>query len=1271
MRSLVLLIVLSLAFCRLLASDAGVITGAIPSALSGTSVQRAKELSLQSPGQVIEVEAVVTYADNDAGFAVVEDATGGIGVDNPEQELQLYAGDSVKAVGTVHRGRTGLSIQPLMIQITGTRTIPPARTIAISSLSASNNYERVAITGVFRSLTQEKGRSIYRLGEGRRIITVRLNSLSKQGDRSLIGKRISLEGVCKFEQKTPLDIPTIELLASRADLLNIQIARPDVPLAWIQIKNISEFSPGEPVRLRVEVLEFKSGKSIRAKDNTGELIALTDQWSPLLPGTLIDLIGFTRGRPSNPLLENCVYRRIGVTDPEKNNTAASSILPRFATAAAIRRLPVSEAKLGYPVRLRGVITYYDPSWNLLFFQGATEGIYVKTGPQELDIKSGQLAILTGITGPGDFAPVVQNPSFEILSEGPMPDAKPVTFGEMLTGAQDSQWVKVRGIVRSLKRNQDHLDVTIASPAGPGLLHAYILSPPQETSLSFGPGSQVEAMGACATDFNALRQLAGVNLYCPSVQFFRGFGQLLGDPFARKLAPINSLLRFDPDKLTNQLVRVQGVVTYTNENIAYIQDKTGAIRVESEEPYHARMGDSVDVVGLLHAGGTEQVLSQLNMRKIGMLGPVVPMVTSPERALDPTAVMDGTLVSIEGTFVERTGFKEQTRLLIQSDDFLYSAIGTPRILRPLGKIHPGSSVRVTGICSIQENEMRQPKSFRILLRSAADVSVVREPPFWDFRRLRTIAGGLAFVSLLGVAWVTTLRRRVKSQLKVIQKNLSDREMQERRFTEFAEHFPGTAFIKNSQGRYLFANRAFAALVEKNPEGVVGRSDSDLGEGDWLRDRMQEDNKVQTSGSMHETEEIFPSAPNRSWLTTRFCISNSAEEPLICGIGVETSTLKTLEQQLMQAQKMESIGVLAGGVAHDFNNILTLIQGYASMLESPSLPDQVTDSARQIARSVRRASDLTRQLLTFSRKQPLRTATVDVNFVSRNIFKMLERTLGEDICLELKLPSTPLLIEADTGMLEQILVNLAVNSRDAMPKGGTFTIATSHEIISEGAAQSHPGGRAGSFIKLQVTDSGCGIPPENLKKIFEPFFTTKEVGRGTGLGLATVFGIVKQHAGWIEVASTLRRGTTFSILFPESRHASGAPATAGKALSPQAGSGSVLFVEDEEMLRVLMKKLLELKGYDVVAAENARSALEILEQGATRFDVVVSDIVMPGGMSGRELAATIRSSYPGLPIILASGYCSEINTEAGKDIRTYPFLEKPYSIEQLMKIIEQTV
>jgi CheY-like chemotaxis protein len=242
---------------------------------------------------------------------------------------------------------------------------------------------------------------------------------------------------------------------------------------------------------------------------------------------------------------------------------------------------------------------------------------------------------------------------------------------------------------------------------------------------------------------------------------------------------------------------------------------------------------------------------------------------------------------------------------------------------------------------------------------------------------------------------------------------------------------------------------------------------------------------------------------------------------------------------------------------------------------------------------------------------------------------------------------------------------------MPKGGTFTIATSREIIVDEAVQSHPDGRAGSFVKIQVADSGCGIPTENLKKIFEPFFTTKEVGRGTGLGLATVFGIVKQHSGWIELASTLRRGTTFSIFFPESLQDNGDSATAGKALSPQAGSGSVLFVEDEEMLRVLMKKLLELKGYNVVAAENARSALEILEQGATRFDVVVSDIVMPGGMSGRELAATIRSSYPQLPVILASGYCSEINTEAGKDIRTYPFLEKPYSIEQLMRIIQQTL
>jgi PAS domain S-box-containing protein len=1136
MRSHVALPLLLLSFCRLLCPGASAIESSSASASNRITVRQAKDSQTQSPGQFIEIEGVVVYADNDAGFSIIEDETGGIRLDSPEREIRLYAGDYVKAMGSLHPATQGLSVRALMIQITGTRTIPPARPVPISDLSGANDYERITITGVLRSLREDKGRSIYRLGDGGRIVTVYLNSLSKQGDRSLVGKKISMEGVCRFDLKPPLATPEIELLVPSAELLNLQIARPDAPaLKLTQINKLSEVKLEEPVRLRVTVLEFKPAKQIRVKDKTGEIIALTEQWNPLLPGTLIDVIGFTSARGGTLRLEDCVYQRIGVMDPAQIGVVPSISLPRLDTAATIRRLPVTEAKLGYPVRLRGVITYYDPSWNLLFFQGATEGIYVMTGNQELDVKSGQLAVLTGNTGPGDFAPIVLNPTFDILSDGPMPDARPVTFGEMLTGAQDSQWVKVRGIVRSLKRVQDHLDITIAAPVGPGLLHAYILRPPQDMPLSFGPGSEVEALGACATDFNSLRQLAGVNLYCPAIQFIRSFNQEPSDPYARKLVQINSLLRFDPDKLTNQLVHVQGVITYSSENLAYIQDKTGAIRVEFDEPNDAHVGDSIEMVGLLHTSGTEQALSQLHIRKISRLPTIAPLAISAENVLDPNAAMDSGLVSIEGTFVERTGFKEQTRLLIQSDDLLYSAIGPPRILRPLGKIYPGSRVRVTGVCSVQENEMRQPKSFRILLRSAADIVVLQEPPFWDSKRLRTTAGGLAFLSLVSVTWVTTLRRRVKSQLKVIQKNMSDRQVQERRFTEFAEHFPGTAFIKDSAGRYLFANRAFAALLCKDPEEVIGRVDSELGGGDWLRNRTQEDIKVKESAAIHEVEEVFPSDPNRSWLTTRFCISNSIEEPLICGIGVETTTLKTLEQQLMQAQKMESIGVLAGGVAHDFNNILTLIQGYASILEFQELPPKVSDAALQISRAVTRASDLTRQLLTFSRKQPLKTVTLDINSVAQNIFKMLERTLGEDICLDLKLTSGALRADADKGMIEQVLVNLAVNSRDAMPGGGTFTIETERRLIAPAEASHYRGGRAGNFVMLRVIDSGCGIPAENLKKIFEPFFTTKEVGRGTGLGLATVFGIVKQHGGWIQVSSVVRRGTTFEIFLPESCHA----------------------------------------------------------------------------------------------------------------------------------------
>ncbi len=387
------------------------------------------------------------------------------------------------------------------------------------------------------------------------------------------------------------------------------------------------------------------------------------------------------------------------------------------------------------------------------------------------------------------------------------------------------------------------------------------------------------------------------------------------------------------------------------------------------------------------------------------------------------------------------------------------------------------------------------------------------------------------------------------------------------------------------------------------------------------------------------------------------------------GVDITEMQTLEAQFRHSQKLESIGQLAAGVAHDFNNILTVIQGYADLLLGRNDGDAaLTAPLKQISNATRRASALTRQLLMFSRKQVLQPKIVDLNSVLRNLSNMLTRLLGEDIAVETKYAVALPALEADTGMLEQVIMNLAVNSRDAMPKGGQLLIATSTVDIDAAYAQQHPDSRAGQTVRLSVTDTGCGMDRKTMERIFEPFFSTKEVGKGTGLGLATVYGIVKQHQGWIEVKSEVGVGTTFEIYIPAT--AKGSEAAAEVAAAPaqmvKGQSETVLLVEDEPILREWVKEVLLGCNYQILEAGNGVEALKAWDEHKGTISLLLTDMVMPEGMTGRDLARQLRTRQPQLKVIYTSGYSSEI-MGSDSEFSDGPFLPKPYSAPQLAQMV----
>jgi CheY-like chemotaxis protein len=371
-------------------------------------------------------------------------------------------------------------------------------------------------------------------------------------------------------------------------------------------------------------------------------------------------------------------------------------------------------------------------------------------------------------------------------------------------------------------------------------------------------------------------------------------------------------------------------------------------------------------------------------------------------------------------------------------------------------------------------------------------------------------------------------------------------------------------------------------------------------------------------------------------------------------------------------MDAVGYLAGGVAHDFNNILTVISGHSQVLQSRPHPDaDLADGLSSIILAADRAAHLTRQLLTFSRKQIMQFKPLDLNDVVEEAASLLARVIGEDIELELCCAAAPAFVQGDETMLVQVLMNLAVNARDAMPKGGKLTMTSELCEFSETEARRQPEARVGKFIHLCVADNGRGISPQHLPHIFEPFFTTKELGSGTGLGLATVYGIVQQHQGWIEVSSRLDTGTTFSIFLPQALPPAPAAAEPLPAPSRPGRGETVLLAEDELPVRRLARSLLQRQGYHVLEAASGVEACSLWEQHAGEVKVLLTDVIMPGGLSGLELARDLLEKKPGLKVIFTSGYSPDkVGLEAGLH-QGMTFLQKPYSMQQLLAALRQSL
>ena len=504
-----------------------------------------------------------------------------------------------------------------------------------------------------------------------------------------------------------------------------------------------------------------------------------------------------------------------------------------------------------------------------------------------------------------------------------------------------------------------------------------------------------------------------------------------------------------------------------------------------------------------------------------------------------------------------------------------------------------------------------------------------------------------------------------------------DMQQLLLQKVIDTDPSMIFVKDFEGRFILVNRAVAEVYACSVDDLVGRTDADFNKNaQEVEHFLRNDREVMERGEpkfIAEEPVTNPATGITRWFQTiKVPLSLPGHNiRMMLGVGTDITPRRQLEEQLRQSQKMEAVGRLAGGIAHDFNNVLTAILGYSQMLLADLAEgDQRREDVQEIEHAATRAATLTRQLLAFSRRQVLQPQILDLNALVENLDRFLRRLIGEDIDLRVHPGSDLWLVSADSGQMEQVIMNLAVNSRDAMPTGGKLTLETANVILDAAYAQRHHAVKPGEYVMLAVSDTGTGMDEETQARIFEPFFTTKSSGKGTGLGLSTVYGIVKQSGGNVWVYSEVGRGTTFKIYLPRETRSTIPSRPVRAETTDLRGTETVLLVEDEEPVRALAAKVLRGLGYQVIEAKLGREAVALANDHGATIDLLLTDVVMPE-YSGPDLAKKLADGRPHLRVLYMSGYTDEAIIHHGVLAANIAYLQKPFTPDVLAAKVREVL
>lgn len=937
---------------------------------------------------------------------------------------------------------------------------------------------------------------------------------------------------------------TIELWVASQENLTVLGTLQEDPRFEIPSTSINELyhqPPDSTVKVRGRVEIHHPGEGLIIRDNTGQVEAHSIQSERVEPGTEVEAVGQVH-QEGSWVLEHALFRKVA---PDLPAAAPADPAGPLASVAAIRALSQTEAARGREVVIQGMVTWSLPESDVFFLHTIMGSVRVyydrtKTGV----IPYGKYFTVKGVTRVGLTVPGVELREYVDLGSMSHPKARPISYEEAMTGQLDAEWVELRGFLQFTESEGDWRWIHVMTPGGKFVGH--LQSP---VNFVANPGSLIRVQGVCEVKLGPEGRVADFILRVPFLHDITIEQDAPADPFDLPRRSLDELELLSGGGQM-QRVRVAGTVLHqTTSGQVFLADGRSGLRIISTGKQPLQPGDRIEAVGILGREGVNVVLRDALYRRTSGGPAPVPAVLADLQEAHPG--QDLKLVSVRGILQDVFRGPQLTRLTLQQGPARFEALLDRSVAPSPDRLKPTAELELTGIYQVNFDDTRQARGFQILLRSPADIRVVVPARLWTLQRALSVAVLLAGLVLVGMGWITALRRQVGQQTEQIRRHMEQQARQ--------------------------------------------------------------------------------------------------------------------EASLQHAARLESLGNLAGGIAHDYNNLLTVILGNLSLLKMDAkLGAAEAGFVAEMERGVNRARDLTKRLLTFARGGDPDRDPVNLEEVVREVVNLSPTNQSTP---SVNAESDLWLVLGDRGQLSLVMQNLVANAREASPQGD-IRIGLANEHLPCDA----PGGLpAGKYVRLTVTDQGPGISAEVMPRIFEPYFTTRKGSHG--LGLATVYSIVTKHGGHIKAASAPGHGTTFTVWLPATEKPVAPPEPMSAPPLPVAsGQPRVLIMDDEEPIRTISAAVLRRIGVDVTVTTDGDHALR--EFSAARaegrpFSLVILDLTIPGGKGGRQTIEAIRKMDPKIPAIVSSGYSNDPVMANYRDYGFQAVVAKPFDVTTLLQVVRRFV